>query len=182
MTQAVFKRSVRWGHRARLASLGWLGVVILAGIATAETPTLAVGDEMPELTLEDQHGEPHTISRSTRIVLFSRDMDGGELLKAGLADVAPGFLAEHDAVYVSDISGMPRLVARMFALPSMRRRAYPMLLDRTGEATAGLPDRAGQATLLFLSERRIERIAHVSSAETVVTLITHSPVPTPSDD
>jgi hypothetical protein len=180
MKQAVFTGSVRWGQRARVALLGWVGVIICAGGATGDTPTLAVGDTMPEIALEDQHGEPRAIGRTTRIVLFSRDMDGGELLKAGLADAAPGFLAEHDAVYLSDISGMPRLVARMFALPSMRRRAYPMLLDRTGEATAELPDQPGQATLIFLRELRIERIEHVSSAEVVVTLITHPPVPAAS--
>jgi hypothetical protein len=72
---------------------------------------------------------------------------------------------------------MPKLVARLFAVPSMRRRPYPMLLDRTGEATARLPDVEEQATLLFLDELRIERIEHVDSADGVRALLGLEPLP-----
>lgn len=134
-------------------------------------PPYAVGDTLAEIRLEDQHEEERAVDASTRLVLFSRDMDGGELLRDALEDTEEGFLEARNAVYLSDISGMPKLVARLFALPSMRRRPYPMLLDRTGEATARIPDVEEKATLLFLDELRIERIEHVESVDAVRMLL-----------
>jgi hypothetical protein len=101
------------------------------------------------------------------IVLFSRDMDGGDLLKEALADAPEGFLRQKRAIYVSDISGMPGLVARMFAIPAMRGRPYAMWLDREGDVLTRLPDEPGKATLLFVDDREITRIEHLSSAAAV---------------
>lgn len=147
----------------------WLALA-LAMPALADEPEpspLGLGDTLPELVLEDQHGEQRSVDASTRLILFSRDMDGGDLLKSALAELPEGTLDAADAAYVSDISGMPRLIARMFALPRMRKRPYPMLLDRTGESTALLPDEPGRATLIYVDALRIEAIEHLDTAEAV---------------
>lgn len=126
-----------------------------------------VGDRIEPFTLEDQHGDSRSVDASVKVILFSRDMDGGDFLKQGLADVEPGYLEGKQAVYVADISGMPGLIARMFAIPAMRDRPYPMLLDRDGTTTARLPDAEGQATLIFLDQLAVERIVHVTEAPAV---------------
>jgi len=127
----------------------------------------AVGDRLTGFTLENQHDEAGRVDASTKVVLFSRDMDGGKLIKEALEDVPQEELDDRGAVYVSDISGMPRLVARLFAVPSMRKRPYAMLLDREGEVTARLPDVEGEATLIFLSDLEIDRVEHASNSDAV---------------
>jgi hypothetical protein len=159
-----------------------LGAVLLTAVATltlvsippalasddeAAEPAYDVGDRIAAFTLETQHGEPASVDAATRILLFSRDMEGGELLKEALDGVTAEDLEERGAAYVSDISGMPSLVARLFALPAMRRRSYVMLLDRDGATTARLPDAPGQATLIHLDALRIERIQHAPDAATI---------------
>ncbi|MCA9501519.1 MAG: hypothetical protein H6748_04610 [Spirochaetaceae bacterium] len=153
------------GSSRRLALVSALALGLFASSAAGDTA--GVGEVLSPIALEDQHGVLHQIDDSTRVVLFSRDMDGGRLLKAALAEVPASALTERGAVYVSDISGMPRPVATLFALPGMRRRPYPMLLDRDGEVTRVLPDVEGRATLLFLVGLRITRVEHVDSAEAV---------------
>jgi len=135
----------------------------LLAAASAQAEPYAVGDALEPVTLEDQHGVSHTLDGSVQVVLFSRDMDGGDVLKQALADAPKDFLAQRGALYVADIEGMPRLVARLFALPSMRRRPYPMLLDRDGTKTARLPSEEGAATLLFLESLRLVRVLHTGS-------------------
>ena len=151
-------------------SIAWTALAF-APIAWAEediaVAPYGVGDTIDGFTLENQHGEAAAVDASTRVVLFSRDMDGGDLLKAALAEVPQSKLDARGAVYVSDISGMPSLVARLFAVPAMRRRPYAMLLDREGATTARLPDEAGRATLVHLSDLRVERIVYASDAEAV---------------
>ena len=147
-------------------SAGWLIVLMLVAQPAFADPWV-VGDILEPFTLEDQHGEERTVDASVEVILFSRDMKGGDFLKKGLEDVEPGYLESRNAVYVSDISAMPRLIARMFAIPSMRKRPYPMLLDRDGTATVRLPDEKDRATLIFLRELRVERIVHVTEASAV---------------
>lgn len=128
--------------------------------------TLAPGSPLPPLTLADQHDVAMTVGPPTRLILFTRDMDAGDLVKEALAEHA-ALLGAAQAVYISDISGMPSLVARLFALPAMRKRPYRMLLDRDGRATADLPSTEGKVTLLTLSGERIEAIAYLDSADAV---------------
>jgi len=172
-----------WRTRASLALLALLAAALAA--ATLATPIRAeeqaaaedaadawvVGERIEGFALEDQHGETRRVDAATRLVLFSRDMDGGGLLRSALEDTPSETLPERDAVYVADISGMPGLVARLFAVPAMRRRPYPMLLDRTGETTARLPDVEGQATLVFLDDLVVTRVEHADSDDVVRRLL-----------
>lgn len=138
-----------------------------AGAEDSAQAAFAEGDRIDAFTLETQHGEAASVDESTRIVLFSRDMEGGDLLKEALTAVEGSVLDRSGVVYVSDISGMPGLVAKLFAVPAMRRRPYSLLLDRDGTVTARLPDEAGRATLIHLENLRIERIEYAPDAATI---------------
>ncbi|UCE86854.1 MAG: hypothetical protein JSU66_03720 [Deltaproteobacteria bacterium] len=153
--------------RASLAARGFAlaGFLVIAGHAAAGV--YAVGSTLEPFALEDQHGEAHRVDGSVDVILFSREMKGGDLLKEALEGVPAGFLAARRAVYVADISGMPSLVARLFALPKLRKRPYPILLDRDGSQTRNLPSEDGAATLIVLDDLRVARVAFLSSAEAV---------------
>jgi len=142
------------------------GLLLCAAQAMADpaegVEAYVVGDRMEPFSLEDQHGAEHRVDGSVRIIVFSRDMEGGDLIRQALAETQPDLLDRQHAVYVADISGMPRLIAKMFALPKMRKRPYPMLLDRDGVVTARLPDVDERATLLFCKDLRIIRVLHLA--------------------
>lgn len=161
MRRPSLRDSIRWRLAAGLAL-----AVLRAGDAAAAEP-YAVGDAIAPFTLEDQHGESRNVDASVKVILFSRDMDGGDVLKQGLADVEPDYLNAKQAVYVADISRMPGVIAAVFAVPAMRGRPYSMLLDRDGETTARLPDAEGRATLIFVDRLTIRRIEHVAAAPDV---------------
>ena len=147
---------------------GWILFVHIASFdSNAAAEPLAAGDRLTSFSLQDQHGVAHTVDGSTRLILFSRDMDGGKLLKEALSEAPEGFLEDRATVYLADISGMPKLVARLFALPSMRKRPYPVLLDRDGSTTEQLPDLEGHATLIFCQELEITRVEHVETPDAV---------------
>lgn len=140
---------------------------LLASAATADSDPYSVGDPIEPFTLEDQHGISRTLDESVDILLFSRDMKGGDALKAALADAPEGFLEQRRAIYVSDLSGMPGFVTRLFAIPNMRDRGYPIWLDLDGESTARLPDEMGKATVLFVSDREITRALHLETPDEI---------------
>ena len=101
----------------------------------------------------------------TKALLFSRSMKGGDLLKGALDGLPRGFLQQRGIVYISDVSGMPSLVLRFMALPKLRKRSYPILLDRDGSPTSGIPTRPDQATLLSLDALRVRGVEFFTDAD-----------------
>lgn len=140
-------------------------LLLLAAAAGAEP--VAVGTQLAPLALADQHDVRAEVSNVARVLLFTRDMGGGNLVKEALTDRDQRFLDDRRAVYVADISRMPALVSRLMALPRMRRRGYRVLLDRDGQATRDLPWVEGKVTLVGLDDLRVTRVAHLASVDEV---------------
>ena len=148
-------------YAARLAR--FLVVVLVAVRASGEP--LAVGSPLPPLTLPDQHGNAHAIDEAVRVVLFTRDMKGGGVVKEALQTDGRAFLERHHALYVSDVSRMPGFIRATIAKPRLRGRGYPILLDEEGTATADFPAAEGKATILFLEKLRVVRVAQAGSVD-----------------
>lgn len=142
------------------------GASVVVPAASADAP-YAVGDRMAVIELKDQHGRQGKVDATTRQFLFTRDMDAGDTVKAALAEDGPALLSTVPTLYLADISAMPGLVRRMFAMPGMRKRAYPMLLDVEGDVTARIPREAGRATLVRLDALKIVEIRFLASHEEV---------------
>jgi len=144
-----------------------LAALLVASATAAWGDPLAPGATMPNLTLADQHDVAGNVDSATRLVIFTADMDASDHVEAALAENGAAKLAAAGAVWVANISRMPRIITKLFALPSLRKRPYRMLLDRDGKATADLPRASGRVTLLYLEESKIARVDYADSPEQV---------------
>lgn len=106
-----------------------LGLALLAGSAQA----LETGERLAPWTLNDQFERPYTLDNQLRILLVARSMDGAKLLGAALDGRPKGYLEARQALFVADISGMPSLIGKLFAIPTMRDYSYRVLLDREAQ-------------------------------------------------
>jgi hypothetical protein len=157
----------------RIALALALTLALPLAIACSSTPPATehtLGSRVAEVALEDQFGKTHELDERVAVVLFARDMAGGGIIKQVLAD-HPTALDANRAVYIADISGMPSFIATMSAIPKMRERPYPTLLDRDGHATAAFPAKDGHATILRLSSLEITEIQFTDSADTLGTAL-----------
>lgn len=146
---------------------GVLLAILLAAAAVASDQVLKAGDTLPPLGLRDQHNVPAAIDDGTRLVLFSREMGASDFVEEALDQDGAEMLASANAVFIADISGMPSIITRIFALPSLRKRAYRMVLDRDGNATAELPAQDDRVTIIHLDKRSIVRVEYADSSEKV---------------
>lgn len=137
-------------------------------VARAEAPPpLQEGNTLAAFSITDQRDAKHDVDASIRVILFSSDMDANSLMKEVLEKEGKEKLAQAGAVYVADISRMPGVITSLFALPSMRKRDYPMLLDREGTLTATWPRRDEQVTLITLDQLRVVKIEYLASADAI---------------
>jgi hypothetical protein len=139
--------------------------------ANAQAEPLRAGARLPELRLSDQHGVDVRIGSDDEVVIFSRDMDAGNIVKAALAEQGGATLAAAKGVYVADITAMPSVITTLFALPSMRRRDYRIVLDREGKETADFPSKEGKVTVMKLDKGTIAQIDFVDSPGALLAIL-----------
>ncbi|MET3514044.1 hypothetical protein ABIC63_001815 [Pseudacidovorax sp. 1753] len=154
-------------RHALRAGAALLAVALLPGAGAAESE-LAVGSALPPLSVNDQFDRPVVVDASTRLVLFAADKAAGDVATEALK-AHPEVLAQQRLVYLADISGMPAVITRMFALPKLRDLPFPVGLVRDAQVTAALPRKAGTLTLLVLDQGTVRGIEFLRDADAVRT-------------
>ncbi|MNN48145.1 hypothetical protein D3C81_1626080 [compost metagenome] len=106
-----------------------LGLALLAATVQA----LETGERLAPWTLSDQFDQPYTLDDQLHVLLVARSMEGAKLLGAALEGRPKGYLEARQALFVADISRMPSLIGKLFAIPAMRDYSYRVLLDREAQ-------------------------------------------------
>ena len=150
-----------------------IALFLLAGFARAEP--YAVDSMVPRIELADQHGEARAIDDSVRVVVFSRDMKAGDVIKKAIEKAGPDLFDRNSAVYVVDLKGMPSLIRTLFAMPRLRRRPYKLLVDVDGSKTADFPSTEGKPTVLVLDKLRVTSEKYPASAEELILALEPAP-------
>jgi len=122
-------------------------LMLLCLLSTAAL-AMEPGERLAPWTLLDQFDAPYTLNDETRILLVARDMDGAKLVNAALEGQPKGYLEQRQAVFLADVSRMPRIIASLLALPKMRDYNYRILLDRDARIAPRYP--AGEGEVLWL--------------------------------
>jgi hypothetical protein len=134
---------------------------------TAYAAPLFAGSAMPPLSLSDQHDKPAAVGPSTRWVVFTAEKAVSDMVSAVLTAEPAGTVERMRLVYVADISGMPSLVTRMFALPKLRELPFPIALVRDpAQVTqvADIPRVPGSATVLRIDAGRVALVVMARQA------------------
>ncbi|WP_322520578.1 hypothetical protein SR882_07195 [Guyparkeria halophila] len=144
-----------------------VGVVSIAAAQTPDsaTSTIQIGDPFPRWELTDQHDQTHRLpGDTTQAIVFSSSKQADETLSPVLESVVGDRLISGEVIYLSDISRMPGLISRLFALPSLRDRDYPVVLIREEGVSAPLVTetdclalyRLGQGTVVAREDLCVE--------------------------
>lgn len=163
-------------------------VTLLCAVAlslplSAGAAPLTAGSAMPALSLSDQHDKPALVGPSTRWVVFTAEKAVSDMVSAVLTAEPVGVAERLRLVYVADISGMPALVTRMFALPKLRELPFPIALVRdTAQLTqvADIPRTPGSATVLRIEAGRIIEIVMARRAAELRSVLGLPAAPAPA--
>ncbi len=130
----------------------WLAAMffLICLAAPAWAGPLAVGDAVPSFATKDQFGKEFKFTPGLHYLLVGFDMNAGKLANHKFADLGPGWLEQHGAAYVLDIHTMPS-VARLFALPKMRKYPHRIILAETATLLDPFPHQPEKITVLALS-------------------------------
>lgn len=142
---------------------------ILLCCLAADAAPLAVGDAVPAISAKDQHGAAYTFTNGTAFLLVAVEMDTAKAANKKLAEQGAGYLEKHSAAYLMDIHPMPG-IAKVFALPKMRKYPHRIVLIETKGVLNWAPTKPGHVTVLVLTPAgRVQEIAYWQPATEPVT-------------
>ena len=123
--------------------------------------------------LPDQFGKAHRSSPETRTIAFAFSKNAGHILRSTMQGKPAGYLQKHRAVLIADISGMPTVIQNMFALPDLRKSAYPMLLIYDKEMAQRLKEgrEGSQVVVMRLEKGKVVAIEQADSPEKLTALL-----------
>lgn len=137
-------------------------------VGIAQASYYAEGERVAPITLQDQFEQQVVVDANTQVLLFSRNMKGGDIIKEALEKKAADGQTTEKLVYVADISGMPSLIAKFVAIPQMKDLPFSMGLDRDGDVSSMLPGEKDKATLIKLDKLKIVDVEIFDSSEALL--------------
>ena len=143
-------------------------IAILALGVTTQTfaqELIGVGDPLPVLNLKDQNDTPHQIPNNTRRVLLTVDNGGTALATELIESHDKGWLTDKKQVFLADIHKMPSLVTRLFAMPQLREKPYPIMLGREASELQMFPRRKNCVTVIQVKDGKVSDLAFACNRE-----------------
>ncbi|MBM9546471.1 hypothetical protein JWG40_05545 [Leptospira sp. 201903074] len=169
LTNNIFSFKLKTHLRFIRNSLLSLSLLLTFSLSAEElaTPTLVVGNPLPEINYTNQWEELCPIPVETTKVLFIADMDASKIIHPILEKEGKGYLESKQAVLISDIHRMPSLISKFVALPKMKSYPYTLRLVREEKLADPFPRTKGSVTMIQLKEGKITKI-HITNLETEI--------------
>jgi hypothetical protein len=139
-----------------------LALVLAAPLCALAGP-IEPGRPLPVLHLKNQHDQDWNISASTRLVVFAAGRKASNLALAVLGAQHKGFLESRHAVYLADMSKMPSLITRTFALPALREQPFEVGVSLDEFVLAGWPRQDDAVTIIGLEGGRVTHFQYANS-------------------
>ncbi len=124
---------------------------------------LNIGDATPTFDIKDQFEKKHKIAVDAKTILVAADKDTSEILRDYFLAKDAKFLSTNKAYYVADISGMPSLIAKFFALPKMKKYPFSVLLVDE-EQTKSFTKKEGNITVYTVSNGKVSDIKYIKDS------------------
>ena len=129
--------------------------------------TLSVGDKYPSFMMPDQFNKYTKVYHHDEMVIMTFEKDISAQLSEYLQKRKSDYLPSKKTKYVADISGMPSIITKMFALPKMKKYNYKIQLIHDGDRGEQFPRKDEMITVFKINNYKIESIEYMKPKEVI---------------
>jgi len=128
-------------------------------------PQAVVGKSLESLKLKDQFDQTKSINSDTKKVIFAFSKDMGHLSNEYFHTKEPTFLADHNTIFIADVSGAPSLIRSMFIMPGLKDFKHTVLVidDETVASAYKNAGKEEQLMVVLVDNFTIKSISYISS-------------------
>ncbi|MCO4758663.1 MAG: hypothetical protein KC477_11595 [Oceanospirillaceae bacterium] len=120
--------------------------------------TISYAETIRQINLKDQWDIPLPLTTETQWIIYSHHKAGGEWTHNVLTKLNLVPLKQYQLVYVANISAMPGIISRMFALPKMRDYVFRIGLVEDAEHVEGWPKKENRITVMQLQSFNVKQV------------------------
>lgn len=146
-------------HAVHVLKSALICTALCATLAGAQTVT--VGDAIKPISWRDQFEQLVAVNEDTHAVILVSEKSVGEWVNATLGEMPAEALTQRRVVYVSDISAMPTLITKAFALPKWRKLPFSIGLAREAAEVPPWPQQSGSATWMQLRGMQVQSVRYL---------------------
>ena len=140
-----------------------LATLIVTSLFSSE---IKLDEKLRVFVLPDQFGAYHTVDRHTKTIIVSFEKDTGKDVNTFLASKDSNYLQQNSAVYIANISKMPTIITRLFAMPKLKRYKFTVLLVNS-EDDDRFSAKEEKITIYKLENSVVKKILYISSAKEI---------------
>ncbi len=100
-------------------------VIINSGIVSQG---IVIGKELASYTFKDQFDKDHSLTADVKKVIFVFTKATGHIMRVYLGTKDVNYLRSRNIDFIADVSGMPSIIFKMFALPDLKESKYPIMI------------------------------------------------------
>ncbi len=119
-------------------------------------------EQFPVTTFTDQFGKKSELTNDTHYLIIVFTKDHGKEADEFFVN-HPDFLKENHAMFLSELSGVPSIIMKIFMNPKFKRADYPIYIIKDEKEAKLLPKQEDMITVVNLNNREIEKISYIKS-------------------
>ena len=131
------------------------------------TKDITIGKKFKNITLKDQFDKSVSLNDKITKIIFVFKKKSGHVARGFFDSKPDDFLLNKHVAFIADISGMPSIIASMFAIPDFKKHKYPVMLIRDEKISAKYRSDKYEnyIAIISLNNFKIIKITLVSTAK-----------------
>ncbi|MCK4441914.1 MAG: hypothetical protein KAU90_07890 [Sulfurovaceae bacterium] len=130
------------------------------------TDSINIGSKL-DFILPDQFDKAHSLADDTEKLILVFAKSTGHTVKEFLNKQDKDYLTKRNTLFVADISPMPTIIRNTFALPSLRKSNYSVLLIYDERIAKSLKNdkEADKIAIVNLKNKKVKSVKYITSTE-----------------
>lgn len=126
---------------------------------------IEIGKQLADFSFKNQFDKEVSLKSTTKKIIFVFTKPTGHLVKQYLSSKAKGFLEKRDIIFIADVSGMPSIIFKMFALPDFQKSSYSVLLIKDKEKSKRFRNEAhkDEVMIISLDNKKVKSVKFIST-------------------
>jgi len=131
---------------------------------------VVIGEKLKDFTIKNQFGKPFSLTNKTKKVIFVCTKAAGHLVRNYLKKQDKNFLGKRDILFVADVSGMPSIIYKMFALPDFKKSPYSVLLLTDGNRADEFKNKShsDEVMIIYLNNKKVTKVKFISTLKDLI--------------
>ncbi|MDD3442068.1 hypothetical protein [Sulfurimonas denitrificans] len=121
--------------------------------------------ELEGVVYETPSAEEIKIPKNIKLIIIAFEKDISAVINEYLDTKDSLYLLSYNAVFIADVHKMPKIIAKIVALPRLQKYKHPIYLYYGDKLEAIIPTREAKATLLYIEDEKVKEIRFVSTKE-----------------